>query len=563
VAGGSEENQTVAETRPSSLADEGSLEASTHITVVRRNEEAERMVALLRLAAPVCALGLVAIAQSDPRTIGRDLCAAVIGVTLVVTIGMLVWLRDRSRFRPPLVLTYGLLAGACTLAGNVFFGVFSPSIMTGCVGIYFFGLSDSRRHAWVIYLACAIGHAALCVSALAGILPLDRSVLAIDRPDPFALATVTVFNQLLLALTFWLASQSRAATRKALDGAVRAAMRVRERDAVLAEVRADLDVARRGGAGRYTGRTLADYRIGAVLGRGAMGEVYEAYDLARSRPAAVKVLSSAAALHEAMLERFVREAQIASSVRSPHVVEVYGSGVTDGGERYLAMELLEGEDLAQHLRRAQRLPLEEAVELVTQIGEALVAGDAKGIVHRDVKPQNIFRLAATGPVRWKMLDFGVSKLRDAAATMTHGGMVGTPRYMPPEQARGLAVDHRSDVFALAAVAYRAITGRPPFTGADVTATIYEVLHVQPARPGELHTVPPDVEAVLALGLAKDRARRPATASALGSALDDASRGRLDPSLREAARRLLAEHPWGHDLLDARARRRSPVPPALA
>ena len=157
-----------------------------------------------------------------------------------------------------------------------------------------------------------------------------------------------------------------------------------------------------------------------------------------------------------------------------------------------------------------------------------------------------------------MLDFGVSKLREGTATLTHEQIVGTPSYMAPEQARGAGVTHKSDVFGLGAVAYRVITGRPAFTGSDSAATIYNVLYVQPTRPGENHSVPPDVEAVLALALAKDPAHRFGSTTAFAAALEAAYRGELDDVNRSNAHRLLAQQPWGVDTLaraDGRSSRR--------
>jgi len=528
--------------------------ASAELVSAREVEEIVRTISLYRVIVPLCILTLAALAVSPATLIARVPSAIAVGTSFAVTIALLFVFRDRSRFRLSLVLAHGLLTTVTILTCVVFFGVFSPAIMTVCVGIYFFGQSNAPRHGSTIYATCALGYLTLTVLALVGVVPLDRSVAAIDRPDVAGLAAIAVIAQAILALTFWMAVRSRAATRRAFGQVVRAASKLRERDAVLAEVRADLDVVRRTAEGRYTGRALGDYRVMDIIGRGAMGEVYRATDVSRGRSAALKVLSAASGGDSAYVERFVREARIASSIRSPYCVEIYGTGQTDDGGHYIAMELLEGEDLAEHLRKVHHLEADDVITLVTEIGEALAAGDAAGVVHRDVKPQNVFRLAQPVGARWKILDFGVSKLREAAATLTQGQVIGTPSYMAPEQARGGKVDHRSDVFGLGAVAYRAIAGRPAFTGPDSAATIYNVLYVQTARPGQNVQVPEDVEAVLALALAKDPQRRFQTTPLFAAALRAAYRGELDVAVRESARRLLAAQPWGTDTLAARPRR---------
>ena len=178
-------------------------------------------------------------------------------------------------------------------------------------------------------------------------------------------------------------------------------------------------------------------------------------------------------------------------------------------------------------------------------GAGLSVAAAKGIVHRDIKPQNLF-LAEGGngaPPTWKVLDFGVSKLADHGGTLTRGHVVGTPGYMAPEQARGQQVDHRADIYALAAIAYRALTGHPPFTGKDVPSTLYDVVYKMPRRPSALVDLPEEVDAVLAIGMAKRPEDRFADGAALADALDAALRGDLPDGLRRRAEALEAVQPW--------------------
>jgi serine/threonine-protein kinase len=142
-----------------------------------------------------------------------------------------------------------------------------------------------------------------------------------------------------------------------------------------------------------------------------------------------------------------------------------------------------------------------------------------------------------------VLDFGVAHLGESSGTLTQGGVVGTPAYMAPEQARGTSIDHRADVYGLAAVIYRCLTGRVPFNSRDMPSLLYMVVHQMPPRPGAIAPVSPQVEAVLAIGMAKSRDLRFATAGDLAAAFDQADRGELPDALRQRARAILRQHPW--------------------
>jgi len=167
------------------------------------------------------------------------------------------------------------------------------------------------------------------------------------------------------------------------------------------------------------------------------------------------------------------------------------------------------------------------------------------VVHRDLKPHNLFLSEKQGHHVWKLLDFGVSKLASRSGTLTAGHVVGTPGYMAPEQARGEDVDHRADGYALAAIVYRCLTGHPAFTGKDVPTTLYDVVYKMPTRPSLLASeLGTDVDRVLALGLAKDRNQRFGAATELAEALAAAVDDRLDGKLRARADALIAAHPWG-------------------
>jgi serine/threonine-protein kinase len=200
------------------------------------------------------------------------------------------------------------------------------------------------------------------------------------------------------------------------------------------------------------------------------------------------------------------------------------------------MERLRGEDLAQMLRRIGKLSSSDVVELVRQVGRGLEAAKAAGVVHRDLKPQNVFR-HETGEgdaIVWKVLDFGVAKAEAHSGTLTVNELVGTPQYMAPEQARRETVDHRTDLYALGAIAYRALTGHPPFAGRDFAEVLMRVMTEMPDRPSTLVRLPREVDLVLAIALAKNPGDRFATATELADALEAALSFKLAAAIKTRA-----------------------------
>jgi serine/threonine protein kinase len=260
---------------------------------------------------------------------------------------------------------------------------------------------------------------------------------------------------------------------------------------------------------------LGAYRVTGRLGEGGMGVVYEATDERLGRLVALKVIHEDVVRRQGIRERFYREARVAASVNHPHVCQIYDIG-DEGGLVYLAMERLDGETLATRLTRGP-LALAEAIEVSLGVLAALDALHRRGIVHRDVKPPNIFLT----PHGVKLLDFGLALLTGDAEShtrLTHPGtLLGTPRYMAPEQVRSAAVDERADLFALSAILYEMLTGVAPFAGDSIPATLEKILHAEPpmvaGSPGVAAA-----DRVIHRGLAKSPGHRFQTAAAMADAL---------------------------------------------
>jgi hypothetical protein len=269
------------------------------------------------------------------------------------------------------------------------------------------------------------------------------------------------------------------------------------------------------------GRTVSHYKILSQLGRGGMGEVYEAEDTRLGRHVALKLLPAEACCVPEALERFLREARIVSTLSHPHICVLHDIG-EEQGQHFMVMELLEGESLKERIARGP-LRLDDVLDLGVQIADALDAAHGAGVVHRDIKPANLF---VTRRGQAKVLDFGVAKLAEApverldeAHTMagseltTVGSAVGTVAYMSPEQARGQDIDARSDLFSFGDVLYEMASGRPAFAG-PTHAVIFEgILTRSPQPASELNAnVPLELDRIIAKALEKDREMRYQSAS---------------------------------------------------
>ena len=235
-----------------------------------------------------------------------------------------------------------------------------------------------------------------------------------------------------------------------------------------------------GAADPFIGRVIhGRYRIEAVLGHGTAGRVYQAVQEPMERPVAIKVLRRDQGDGSVLESRFLREAALAGSLQHPNIVTVHDFGRTDDGICFCVMELLQGQTLRE-LMQGGPIPLSRALAIFEQIGRALRAVHAAGLVHRDVKPANILLIEAPdGSEHVKLLDFGLVKHEDDRLT-DNGTMMGTPRYMPPEQARGLDVDHRADLYSVGVMLYEALTGVPPYVAQ--TAMGMALAHVRDPYP---------------------------------------------------------------------------------
>src|SRR6266498_887601 len=276
------------------------------------------------------------------------------------------------------------------------------------------------------------------------------------------------------------------------------------------------------------GTKLGRYEIRSLLGAGGMGEVYLADDLNLHRRVAVKVLSADLTTNRDRLQRFKREAYAASSLNHPNILTVHEFG-SENENHFIVTEFVDGESLGQHLRRAP-FQLNEVLEIGIQVASALAAAHAAGIVHRDIKPDNIM-LRRDHLV--KVLDFGLAKLNEtegagldtevltrALPLTTPGVVMGTARYMSPEQARGLPLDGRTDIWSLGVVLYEMVAGHQPFTGKTMSDVIAAVLTRHPPLLTRYRAdVPAELERIITKALRKDEEERYQLAKDLGQDLN--------------------------------------------
>jgi serine/threonine-protein kinase len=276
------------------------------------------------------------------------------------------------------------------------------------------------------------------------------------------------------------------------------------------------DLTPQGPAGPTDETVAGRYRLERSLGNGGMGEVFVATDTVLDRRVALKRLSTALTEDEAARARFLREARALARISSPNVVAVFDAG--DETEPYLVMELIEGTTLSTVLRTTWRLPPERARAIGAGIASGLAAAHDQGVIHRDVKPSNIFLTASDEP---KVGDFGIARLERGDMTLTMTGQAfGSAAYVSPEQATGGRVDARSDLYSLGCVLYEMLAGRRPFEGDEPVALTYQHVHTEPVPLDALDVgIAPELASLVDALLAKDPADRPQTAAEVRAGLE--------------------------------------------
>ena len=248
---------------------------------------------------------------------------------------------------------------------------------------------------------------------------------------------------------------------------------------------------------------LGRYRVVRELGRGAMGVVYLAEDESLQRQVAVKTLllpeEGNSAERRNLEARFIQEAKAAGGLNHPGIITIHDLG-REGDWLYIAMEVLEGTELKDRMQ-AGPMPLDEALDIAAQVASALAAAHARGVVHRDVKPGNIMLLPE---LHAKIMDFGIARMKSSDLRTQSGTMMGSPKYMSPEQVGGHPVDHRSDVFSLGVLLYEMLAGQPAFGAENLGALLNAIMRSAPPPLAELRPdVPPSVEMVIARAMQKN------------------------------------------------------------
>ncbi len=477
-------------------------------------------------------IGLLDTSATARWLMGASALLAVIGGALM---GLAA--KDHVRFGPARALP-GLCVTALAISlGVTAYGVFSPGPIVTVIFVLFVAQSNAPLASSSALFVSVGMHMAWVALFLAGVVQDPGVVQAqgLSVADAVVLQCVVV---VVVVAAFVVGRVWRSATFRThvlLDEAVRIAAR---REALFLEAKADLEVALAlGDAGRYTDQTLAGYKLGNVIARGGMGEIYEAVHTGTGQLGAAKLLRRETMAEPQVLARFLREARLLSELQMPNIVRILETSDAGAPIPFMIMELLRGQDLGALLRERQRLPPGELNDLLLQVGRGVDAAHAQGIIHRDLKPQNLFqhRLKPGDHGTWKVLDFGVGRRVTDGATLTADHIVGTPAYMSPEQITGQEVDGRTDVYALGVIAFRTLTGELPFRGGDLGDLLYAVAHAPVPSASRLAVdLPGTVDGVLQIALAKRPADRFRTAGEFTSALAEALASGAPVARRRAA-----------------------------
>jgi beta-lactam-binding protein with PASTA domain/tRNA A-37 threonylcarbamoyl transferase component Bud32 len=279
------------------------------------------------------------------------------------------------------------------------------------------------------------------------------------------------------------------------------------------------------------------YELNHLIARGGMAEVYRAHDRLLDRPVALKVLFPELSIDRSFVERFRREAQAAANLSDPNIVPVFDWG-EDTGTYFIVMEFIDGRPLSAILKTAGPLSADRTADIGAHVAAALGYAHKHGVIHRDVKPGNVL---ITDEGRVKVTDFGIARAINTEESLTQtGAVMGTATYFSPEQAEGMGVDARSDIYSLGVVLYEMATGRPPFLGDTPVAVASKHVRDHPPAPRELNpSIPPTFEAIILKAMAKDPAHRYATAEELRADLLRFNEGRTVLAMDDATTLLAA------------------------
>ncbi len=493
--------------------------------------EVYRHVGKLRLIVVACAVGYNLIAATSIDYLGLDrerwFAAQALNLsflTLSGALGLVIWRGGvtEHRLRELTFVCIGLETGSFLVNISLYGSLGSHMTLTAVLVALLYRVTfDFRIGAWALGLF--IGGQVLIVGAEAeGWLPAQLAF-------PGLANGVYASTERVLATAPWVVMIEVFA----FFGVNLMVVRMQHKDHAIRSLREALVATEAGRVGRHTGRTLRDtYLVHGLLGVGGMGEVYRGRHQRTRRPVAIKLLHSHMVDDPVQMARFRQEAEIAGSLDSEHVVEVLDADVDDG-QPFIVLELLQGRSLRETVVSMGRLEPVDAAEIVTQVAAGLSAAHRASVVHRDLKPDNLFLVDTREGRRVKILDFGISKIRDSSVALTGElAIIGTPDFMSPEQAVGHtgAVDHRADIFALGAVLYFALTGNRPFHSASVPAILRKILEEDPARLSdvrpELDTIGVQLTAVLAIAMAKQIEARYSSAAELAEDFGLATQGHL-------------------------------------
>ncbi len=514
-------------------------------------EELARMHGFASVLAPVCLGTAASLPALGGDPVMRTVCSVMLAFLGIASLAMAYRTRAATAATAPFPRTAIRVYSAFLTIGvflvEYYTGPFSPVPVVLTFGVFHFGQSTDR-FLW-LYLATIVILSYMGLASLTAFgFVEDRGLFNGDAVELGARVFAIFAAGSVLGVTLRLARVARTALREAIERSNEALIMAQRREAQLAEAHHQLDRALQlavGKPGRYTGSRAGEFELGVVIGIGAIGEVYSAVRASDGLEVAVKLLQTNALQRGDLVERILREGMITSSLDSPNLVRVFDVGRMFDGAPFITMERLQGRDLGARLRQDGLLPLHEVARLAEHLGAGLRHAHDAEIIHRDLKPLNIFEAEGANGSVWKILDFGISKLASSSGTLTQEGVVGTPGYMSPEQARGVPLDHRSDVFSMAVVLYRALTGQPAFPGESTPQVMFDVVYRVPRQPtAVVKGLPSDIDAVMAIGMAKDPEERFQSASELAAAFSLATRRGLSAEVRARGQALIRKTPWG-------------------